>query len=120
LFLLVIFLTVRTVYQVKRKGKTVGGALKDDAKLLATPTAVVSILGFVTGLVEFIVTDNVNQYGFPDSITKGKLFALPDKKYLITTSVTLAVASVITGILTDLALRQLPSYGKNESGYYMG
>jgi|694.fasta_scaffold06481_25 heme/copper-type cytochrome/quinol oxidase subunit 2 len=120
LFLLVIFLTVRTVYQVKRKGKTVGGALKDDAKLLATPTAVVAILGFVTGLVEFIVTDNVNQYGFPDSITKGKLFALPDKKYLITTSVTLAVASVITGILTDLALRQLPSYGKNESGYYMG
>ena len=120
LLLLVIFLTAHTVYQVRRKGKTVGGALKDDLKLLATPTAVVAILGFVTGLVEFIITDNVNAYGFPDSITKGKIFELPDKKKLISTTVTLAIASAITGVLTELALRQLPSYGKNESGYYMG
>lgn len=120
LLLLVVFLTAHTVYQVKRKGKTVGEALKDDLKLLATPTAVVAILGFVTGLVEFVITDNVNAYGFPDSITKGKIFELPDKKKLISTTVTLAIASAITGVLTELALRQLPSYGKNESGYYMG
>ncbi len=120
LLLLVVFLTAHTVYQVKRKGKTVGEALKDDLKLLATPTAVVAILGFVTGLVEFIITDNVNAYGFPDSIAKGKIFELPDKKKLISTTVTLAIASAITGVLTEFALRQLPSYGKNESGYYMG
>ena len=120
LFVLVIFLTAHTVYQVKRKGKTVGGALKDDLKLLATPTAVVAILGFVTGLIEFIITDNVNEHGFPDSIKTGKIFALPDKKTLISTTVTLAIASTITGFLTDLALKQLPGY-KHESGYnFMG
>jgi len=118
LFLLVVFLTAHTVYQVKRKGKTVGQSLKDDAKLLATPTAVVAILGFVTGLAEFIITDNVNAHGFPDSITKGKIFELPDKKKLISTTVTLAIASVITGILTDLALRQLPK--QNDASKYMG
>src|ERR1700741_482317 len=82
LILLVACLTAHTVYQVKRKGKTVGGALKDDAKLLATPTAVVAILGFVTGLMEFIIVTNVNQHGFPDSIKGGKIFSLPPKKEL--------------------------------------
>jgi hypothetical protein len=121
LTLIVVFLTAHTVYEVKRKGKTVGQSLKDDAKLLATPTAVVAILGFVTGLAEFVITDNVNQHGFPDSITKGKIFELPDKKKLISTTVTLAIASVITGVLTDLALKQLPSYKQTESGYnFMG
>jgi len=121
LTLIVVFLTAHTVYEVKRKGKTVGQSLKDDAKLLATPTAVVAILGFVTGLAEFIITDNVNAHGFPDSITKGKIFELPDKKKLISTTVTLAIASVITGVLTDLALKQLPSYKQTESGYnFMG
>lgn len=118
LFLLVIFLTAHTVYQVKRKGKTVGGALKDDAKLLATPTAIIAILGFVTGLAEFIITDNVNTHGFPDSITKGKIFALPDKKKLLHTSMTLAVASVLTGLLTELALRSLPKEATTSK--YMG
>ena len=119
LFLLVIFLTAHTIYMVKRKGKTVGGALKDDAKLLATPTAVISILGFVTGLMEFIITDNVNTHGFPDSITKGKIFTLPDKKKLLHTSMTLAVASLFTGFLTDLTLRMLPKEN-SEHAKYMG
>lgn len=119
LFLLVIFLTAHTVYQVKRKGKTVGGALKDDAKLLASPTAIIAILGFVTGLTEYIITDNVNTHGFPDSITKGKIFALPDKKKLLHTSMTLAVASVFTGFLTDLALKMLPKEA-SEHAKYMG
>jgi heme/copper-type cytochrome/quinol oxidase subunit 2 len=119
LFIMVIFLTAHTVYQVKRKGKTVKQALKDDAKLLATPTAVIAILGFVTGLIEFIITDNVNTHGFPDSFTKGKIFTLPDKKTMISTAVTLAIASTITGLLTDLALKQLPK--QTESGYnFMG
>jgi hypothetical protein len=108
LLLLVVFVTAHTVYQVKRKGKTVGGALKDDAKLLSTPTAVIAILGFVTGIMEYIITDNVNTHGFPDSITKGKIFNMPDKKKLLHTSMTLAVASIFTGFLTDLALRMLP------------
>lgn len=119
LFLLVIFLTAHTVYQVKRKGKTVGGALKDDMKLLATPTAVVAIVGFVSALMEFIITDNVNRHGFPDSITKGKIFEMPDKKKLASTAGTLAVASVITGFLTDLALRMLPKESQ-EHAKYMG
>lgn len=118
LFLLVVFVTAHTVYQVKRKGKTVGGALKDDLKLLATPTAVIAILGFVTGLVEFIITDNVNTHGFPDSITKGKIFNLPDKKTMISTAVTLAIASTITGLLTDLALKSLPR--QDEASKYLG
>jgi hypothetical protein len=117
LFLLVIFLTAHTVYQVKRKGKTVGGALKDDAKLLATPTAIIAILGFVTGLAEFIITDNVNTHGFPDSITKGKLFALPDKKKLMHTSMTLAIASIFTGFLTDLTLKMLPKESSEHAKY---
>lgn len=108
LLLMVIFLTAHTTYQVKKKGKKVGEALKDDLKLLATPTAVVAILGFVTGLAEFIITDNVNKHGFPDSIAKGKIFELPDKKTLVSTVVTLAIASAITGFLTELALRSLP------------
>ena len=118
LFLLVVFVTAHTVYQVKRKGKTVGGALKDDLKLLATPTAVIAILGFVTGLAEFIITDNVNTHGFPDSITKGKIFNLPDKKTMISTAVTLAIASTITGLLTDLALKSLPR--QDEASKYLG
>jgi hypothetical protein len=117
LFLLVIFLTAHTVYQVKRKGKTVKEALGDDLKALASPTAVIAILGFVTGLMEFIITDNVNTHGFPDSITKGKIFALPDKKKLLNTSMTLAVASVITGFLTDFTLKALP---KEANAKFMG
>ena len=117
LFLLVIFLTAHTVYQVKRKGKTVGGALKDDAKLLATPTAVVAILGFVTGIGEFIITDNVNAHGFPDSITKGKIFEMPDKKKMMSTVITLAIASTITGFLTSLALKALPAEASQSSKY---
>jgi hypothetical protein len=115
----VIFLTAHTVYQVKRKGKTVGGALKDDAKLLATPTAVVAILGFVTGIAEFIITDNVNQR-FPDSISKGKIFEIPDKKKMASTVVTLAIASTITGFLTSLALKMLPPEATATEAKYLG
>lgn len=108
LMIFVVFLTAHTVYQVRRKGKTVGQALKDDAKLLATPTAVVAILGFVTGLTEYIIVSNVNEYGFPDSLKGGKIFQLPPKKELLSTSVTLLIVSIITGFLTDLALKALP------------
>lgn len=112
LMLLVVFLTAHTVYQVKRKGKTVGGALKDDAKLLASPTAVVAILGFVTGLAEFIIVSNINEHGFPDSLKGGKIFKLPPKKEFAHTAVTLLIVSVITGFLTDLALKALPVESK--------
>lgn len=108
LILLVIFITAHTIYQVKRKGKTVGQALKDDAKLLAKPVAVVAILGFVTGLAEYIIVSNVNQFGAVEGLKTGKIFKLPPKKELIQTSVTLLIVSIITGFLTDLALRALP------------
>ena len=108
LMLFVVFLTAHTVYQVKRKGKTVKQALKDDAKLLATPTAVVAILGFVTGLTEYIIVSNVNEFGAVESVKTGKIFKLPPKKELVQTSVTLLIVSVITGFLTDLALKMLP------------
>ena len=112
LMLLVVFLTAHTIYQVKRKGKTVGGALKDDAKLLATPTAVVAILGFVTGLMEFILVQNINEHGFGQGVKTGKIFKLPPKKELGHTAVTLLIVSVITGFLTDLALKALPVESK--------
>lgn len=122
LFLLVVLLTAHTVYQVKRKGKTIGGALKDDAKLIVSPVVIISLVGFVTALMEFIIVDNVNQHGFPDSITKGKIFNMPDKKKLISTASTLAIASVITGFLTSLALKLMPVESKEASYYdkYMG
>ncbi len=117
LTLLIIFLTAHTIYQVRRKNKTVGEALGDDAKLLATPTAVVAILGFVMGVGEFIITDNVNQHGFKP----GKLFNIPDKSKLSSTVITLLVTSVLTGILTDLCLRLLPkkpTIAETASSYY--
>ncbi len=104
LFLLVVFLTAHTIYQVRRKQKTVGQALNDDVKLLATPTAVVAILGFVMGVGEFIITDNVNQYG----LKPNKLFSIPDKNKLKSTIVTLLITSILTGVLTELALKMLP------------
>jgi hypothetical protein len=112
LIIFVVFLTANTVYQVRRKGKTVGQALKDDAKLLASPTAVVAILGFITGLTEYIIISNVNEYGFPDSLKGGKIFSLPPKKELFQTMATLLIVSVITGFLTDLALKALPGEAK--------
>lgn len=118
LILFVIFITAHTVYQVKRKGKTVGQALKDDAKLLATPTAVVAILGFVTGLTEYIIVSNVNEYGAAESVKTGKIFKLPPKKELIQTSVTLLIVSIITGFLTDLALRALPPESRPTGGHH--
>ena len=117
LMLLIVLLTAHTVYQVKRKGKTIGGSLKADAKLLASPTVIIALVGFVTALMEFIIVDNVNQHGFPDSFTKGKIFNMPDKKKLISTASTLAIASVITGFLTSLALKMMPSESK-EASYY--
>ena len=118
LILFVIFITAHTVYQVKRKGKTVGQALKDDAKLLATPTAVVAILGFVTGLTEYIIVSNVNEFGAVESVKSGKIFKLPPKKELAQTAVTLLIVSVITGFLTDLALRSLPPESRPTGGHH--
>jgi di/tricarboxylate transporter len=84
---------------------------------LASPTVIIALVGFVTALMEFIIVDNVNQHGFPDSFTKGKIFNMPDKKKLISTASTLAIASVITGFLTSLALKMMPSESK-EASYY--
>lgn len=105
LFLTLILLTIHTVYSVKRKGKTVGQSLKDDTKLLATPTAIVAILGFVTGLGEAIIFQNVKTHGIKGGT---KLFEMPNKKELGETVTVLIVTSILTGFLTDLVLRMLP------------
>ena len=108
LIAITVFLTARTIYNVKRKGKTVGQSFKDDAKLLASPTAVVAILGFVTGLTEYVIVSNVNEFGAGEAIKTGKIFKLPPKKELVQTAVTLLIVSVITGLLTEQALKMLP------------
>ncbi len=108
LALVVMFLTAHTMYQVRRKGKTVKGALIDDAKLLATPTAIVAILGFVTGLGEAIIFQNLKVYGLKEGLKSGSLFSIPDKKEFTQTVMVLIVTSILTGLLTDLTLRMLP------------
>lgn len=108
LIAITVFLTARTVYNVRRKNKTVGQSFKDDAKLLASPTAVVAILGFVTGLTEYIIVSNVNEFGVGEAIKTGKIFKLPAKKEFFQTALTLLIVSVITGLLTEKALSLLP------------
>jgi hypothetical protein len=112
LLCLVVFETIRVVYLSNKKKKTIGSVLKDDAKLLSTPTAVVAIMGFVTGVMEFIIVNNVNQYGFPDSFKGGKIVTIPPKDELIKTSTTILIVSIITGFLTDITLKMVS--GKKE------
>jgi uncharacterized membrane protein len=104
LILLLVVEVARTVYMVKKKGKTVKGSLQDDVKLLGTPTAIVAVIGFVTGVMEFVIASNVKQHGFPDSLKSGKIFTLPPKQDLIQTATIILVVSSITGVLTELAL----------------
>lgn len=107
LSLLLVVEVARTVYMVKKKGKTVKESLQDDLKLLASPTAVVAILGFLTGVMEFVIANNVKQHGFPDSLKSGKIFSLPPKQDLIQTATIILVVSSITGVLTELALGKI-------------
>jgi hypothetical protein len=118
LILLVVFETIRVVYISRKKSLTIGQALKNDAKLLATPTAIVAILGFVTGVMEFVIASNVKQYGFPDSIKGLKLFTLPPKKDLIQTATIILIVSTITGVLTDLTLKRIIE-GDDKSARFM-
>lgn len=107
LIALVVFETIRVVYISKKKNMTIGEALKKDAKLLATPTAIVAILGFVTGVMEFVIASNIKQHGFPESLKGLKLFSLPSKKDLIQTATIILIVSTITGLLTDLTLKKV-------------
>jgi hypothetical protein len=118
LILLVVFETIRVVYISRKKSLTIGQALKNDAKLLATPTAIVAVLGFVTGVMEFVIASNVKQYGFPDSIKGLKLFTLPPKKDLIQTATIILIVSTITGVLTDLTLKRVIE-GNDKSARFM-
>ena len=74
---------------------------------LTWPTAVVAIMGFVTGVMEFVIVNNVNQYGFPDSLKGGKIVTIPPKNELIKTSTTILIVSIITGFLTDITLKMV-------------
>jgi hypothetical protein len=107
LLCLVIFETVRVVYLSNKKKKTIGSVLKDDAKLLSTPTAIVAIMGFVTGVMEFVIVNNVNKYGFTDSFKGGNKVTIPPKDELIKTSTTILIVSIITGFLTDITLKMV-------------
>jgi len=107
LTLLLVVEVARTVYMVKKKGKTVNESLKDDLKLLASPVAIVAILGFVTGVMEFVIASNIKQHGFPDSLKSGKIFSIPPKQDLIQTATIILVVSTITGVLTDFTLKKV-------------
>ncbi len=107
LILLVVFETIRVVYVSKKRSLTIGQTLKNDVKLLATPTAIVAILGFVTGVMEFVIASNIKQHGFPDSLKGLKLFTLPPKKDLIQTATIILIVSTITGVLTDFTLKSV-------------
>ena len=115
--------TAYMVYQIRAKKKSFVDASKGLGKLIASPTGVVAILGFMSGLTEYIVADNVNTFGFKDSVLspKSKLFRLPEKEKLMKTATTLAVASFLTGLATDAVLRLLPPEAKdNVSRKYLG
>lgn len=105
LFLGIILLTIHVVYIMRRKGKTFGQAMAEEGKLLASPTAVVAILGFITGLGEAIIFQNVKVHGIKGGT---KLFTMPNKKELGETVTVLIVTSILTGLLTDMTLRMLP------------
>jgi len=104
--------TAYVVYQVQYKKKTVKEAFAEIGKSLGSPTGIVAILGFIMGIGEFIITDNVNQYGFAEAAKTGKLFQVPSKDKLQSTTTTLFITSILTGVLTDLTLRLLPQEAK--------
>lgn len=103
LALIVIVFTSHTVYQMKKNKKTFKKVMSDDAKLLTSPTAIVTVLGFVTGLSEAIIFQNLKVYGMKNGI--GKLFIMPDKQTLKQTALVLLIVSVLTGLLTDVTLK---------------
>lgn len=112
---LVAFVTAYVVYQVQYKKKTVKEAFSEVGKSIGSPTGIVAILGFVMGIGEFIITDNVNQYGFAGAAKSGNLFQVPSKEKLQSTVTTLFVTSILTGVLTDLTLRLLPQDAKESA-----
>ncbi len=112
LMLIVAAVTAYVVYQMQYKKRTFKDVLADIGKGIASPTGIVAILGFVLGIGEFIVTDNVNTHGFVPALKSGKLFTV-DKKKLVSTTATLAITSILTGLLTDLTLRLLPQEAKD-------
>lgn len=104
--------TAYIVYQVQYKKKTLKEALAEVGKSIGSPTGIVAILGFIMGIGEFIITDNVNQYGFSEAVKTGNLFQMPSKDKLQSTVTTLFITSILTGVLTDLTLRLLPQEAK--------
>lgn len=104
---LIIFETIRVVYLSRKKKETIGKTLKGELKLLSSPTAVVAIMGFVTGVMEFVIASNIKEHGFPDSLKGGKLFKLPSKQELIQTATIILIVSTITGLLTDITLKKI-------------
>lgn len=109
---LVVFETIRVVYLSNKKKQKVKDTLRGELKLLSSPTAVVAIMGFVTGVMEFIIASNIKEHGFPDSLKGGKLFKLPSKQELIQTATIILIVSTITGLLTDVTLKKIT--GKRE------
>ncbi len=105
-FMVIIF-TAHTVYQIERKKKTFKDVINDDLKLLGSPTAVVSILGFVTGLCEAVIFQNLKTHGLSGGIKSGKLFEIPDKESFKQTLIVLTITSILTGLLTDLTIRMI-------------
>lgn len=107
LALLVALFTAHTVYQIERKKKTFKQVINDDLKLLASPTAIVSILGFVTGVCEAIIFQNLKVHGLSAGLKSGKLFEIPNKDEFKQTLIVLIITSILTGLLTDLTIRML-------------
>lgn len=117
LILLIAVETARIVYVSRKKNQTIGESIKNDVKLLATPTAIVAILGFITGVAEFVIASNVKKHGFPDSLKGGKIFTLPEKNDLIQTATIILVVSTITGVLTDFTLKLASSEAAKSAKY---
>lgn len=104
---LIVFETIRIVYLTNKRKQKVKDTLRGELKLLSSPTAVVAIMGFVTGVMEFIIASNIKEHGFPDSLKGGKLFKLPSKQELIQTATIILIVSTITGLLTDVTLKKI-------------
>jgi len=108
LMLIVSFVTAYAVYQKRANNKSGKDILLGLGSSVTSPAAIVTILGVFFGLAEFILVDNINKYGLnKESIKHNKLFELPDKQKLKTTLITLAITSLITGLLTDFTIKQI-------------
>lgn len=106
--LIVSFVTAYAVYQKRTNNKSGKDILLGLGSSIISPAAIVTILGVFFGLAEFILVDNINKYGInKESIKQNKLFELPDKQKFKTTVITLAITSLITGLLTDFTLKQI-------------